>query len=528
MALSSRKPGLVYLVGAGPGDPDLITLRGIECLKQADVVVYDRLANLSLLAHAKRAELIDVGKQPNRHPVPQTQINAILVEKAQAGNIVVRLKGGDPCVFGRGGEEALALAEAGLPFEIVPGITSAIAAPAYAGIPVTQRNMSCSVAIITGHRAVDNNPQCDWIGSAAGADTLVFLMGIGNLPHLVEQLIRQGRSPDTPVALVEQGTRTTQKTVAGTLTNIVERSVNIRPPAVIIVGEVVRLRESLRWFDRVDRRPLLGLRVLNTRPLEQAGELSRRLALLGAESVELPTTRIMPVDNPGPLNTAIAGLVASNGRSPGYDWIIFTSANAVSFFFKRFLALGYDVRTLAGIKLGAAGQSTIDALQSYGLNPDSSPPYTSPALAAQISSQAGQRVLLPCSNADWPDVVDLLRQKGTTVNPVVTYAIQAAEPDPIALAALLKGQVDVATFISASGLNGLASMLKDRTLAEVLAPLTVACIGPTTADTARAMGIRVDLVAQKHTLDGLIDALLTWHRAGSESPAVMPEAIALR
>jgi uroporphyrinogen III methyltransferase/synthase len=499
-------------VGAGPGDPDLITLRGIECLKQADVVVYDRLANLSLLAHARYAELIDVGKQPGRHPqVSQAQINALLVEKAQAGKVVVRLKGGDPCVFGRGGEEALALAEAGLPFEIVPGITSAIAAPAYAGIPVTQRDMSCSVAIITGHRAHGDNPRCDWIGPAAGADTLVFLMGVGNLPHLVDQLVALGRSPDTPIALVEQGTRTTQKTVVGTLANIVERSVDIHPPAVIIVGEVVRLRQSLRWFDRIDRRPLLGLRVLNTRPLDQAGELSRRLASLGAESVELPTTQVMPVANPSLLDDAITALAPSNEHNPAFDWIIFTSANSVFFFFKRFLALDYDVRTLAGVKLGAAGQATLEALQTYGLRPNSNPPYTSPALVAQISSLAGQRVLVPCSNAEWPDLVGLLRQRGASVSPVVTYAIQPAEPDPIGLAALLKGQVDVATFISASGLNGLASILKGYVLADVLAPLTVACIGPTTADAARAMGIRVDLVAQKHTIDGLIDTLLEWY-----------------
>ncbi len=315
MASLTTQTGIVYLVGAGPGDPDLITMRGIECLKHAEVVVYDRLANPSLLAHAKGAELIDVGKQPDRHPVPQSKINTLLVEKARAGKVVVRLKGGDPYVFGRGGEEAHALVEAGLPFEVVPGVTSAIAAPTYAGIPVTHRNLACSVAIITGHRAdAVHESVYDWANLACGSDTLVFLMGVGNLPLIVEQLIANGRSPETPVALVEQGTRTVQKTAAGTLADIVERAADIRSPAAIIVGEVVRLRETLRWFDRPDRRPLLGLRVLNTRPLDQAADFSRRLTRLGAESVELPTIQVVPAVDDGPLDRAIVARTAPGGE----------------------------------------------------------------------------------------------------------------------------------------------------------------------------------------------------------------------
>jgi uroporphyrin-III C-methyltransferase len=247
---SENRPGIVYLVGAGPGDPGLITLRGVECLKRADIVVYDRLVNPSLLAYAGQAELIDVGKQPDCHPLPQDEINALLIEKARAGKIVVRLKGGDPFVFGRGGEEAIALAEAGLPFEIVPGVTSAIAAPAYAGIPITHRGVACSVAFVAGQRADSaEDPACDWHRLAGGPDTLVFLMGVNNLPRIVERLVANGRSPGTPVALVEWGTLSSQRTVVGTLADIVERAADVRPPAVIVVGEVVRLRELLRWFD---------------------------------------------------------------------------------------------------------------------------------------------------------------------------------------------------------------------------------------------------------------------------------------
>lgn len=506
--------GIVYLVGAGPGDPDLITVRGIECLKQAQVVVYDRLANPSLLAHARKAELIDVGKQPNRHPVPQEEINAILVQQARAGKVVVRLKGGDPCVFGRGGEEALALTEAGLDFEIVPGITSAIAGPSYAGIPVTHRNVACSVAFITGHRADDGpEPGCDWLNS--GADTMVFLMGIKNLPRIVEQLLAYGRSPGTPVALVQQATRTTQKTVTGTLANIVDRAAGIRPPAVIIVGEVVRLREPLRWFDRTDRHPLRGLRVLNTRPLDQAAELSRRLAALGAESVELPTTQVVPVADPTLLDGAIHRL-AEPVEDQGFDWILFTSINSVVFFVDRLLARGYDVRALAGVRLGAVGRATVDALRAYGLVADSSSvPATTGAIAAEIGrSGSGRRVLVPRSDSERPDSVETLRDRGCQVETVVAYSIQPAEPDPIGLAALLKGEVDVASFVSPSALTGLAAMRPEQPLSQILAPVTVLCIGPTTADAARSLGVRVDVVASEHTIDGLIETLLRWYAAG--------------
>lgn len=242
--------GKVILIGAGPGDPELLTLKAVKYLRQAQVIVHDRLINPCLLDYAPEAERIDVGKETCHHPVPQEQINQILIDKAREGKFTVRLKGGDPFVFGRGGEEALALVEAGIPFEIVPGVTSAIAAPAYAGIPVTHRGVACSALIITGHRAsCFDDQESDWIRAARGADTLVFLMGVRNLPRIVEQVLAGGRSPDTPVALIERGALPDQKTITGTLADICERAAEIQPPAVIVIGEVVRLRQDLRWYD---------------------------------------------------------------------------------------------------------------------------------------------------------------------------------------------------------------------------------------------------------------------------------------
>lgn len=246
--------GIVYLVGAGPGDPGLLTVRGLDCLQKADVVVHDRLANRQLLSYAPQARLIDVGKEPDHHPIPQQQINRILVEQAQAGKVVVRLKGGDPFVFGRGGEEAQALAAAGIPFMIVPGVTSAIAAPAYAGIPVTQRGLSASVAFITGHAAKSACLGLNWKALAQGVDTLVFLMGVQNLPKIVASLLEAGKAAETPVALIEQGTLPDQKVVLGTLADIISKAGDIQPPTVIIIGEVVSLQQSLDWFRPVGER----------------------------------------------------------------------------------------------------------------------------------------------------------------------------------------------------------------------------------------------------------------------------------
>ena len=386
--MSEGQSGIVFLVGAGPGDPGLITLRAVECLRKADVVVYDRLANRQLLSYAPGAEWIDAGKMPDHHKLPQEQINQILVAHASQGKIVVRLKGGDPFVFGRGGEEAAALVAAGIPFEIVPGVTSAIAAPAYAGIPITYRDLAFSAAVITGHRS-DMEADCpsDWRRLANSADTLVFLMGIQNLPGIVEQLLAGGRPPETPVAIIAQATRPGQHTVCGTLADILDKAAEIHPPAVIVVGEVVRLRSTLRWFDCPARRPLLGLRVLNPRILKAslsgrgADPFSALLLAAGAEPIDLATSRLAALEDPAELDAALRRLSNPQTRP---DWLIFTSANAVHFTLERFAAigfdgralgfdgraLGFDGRALAGVQIAVIGKATAEALSEWRLIPN--------------------------------------------------------------------------------------------------------------------------------------------------------------
>lgn len=505
--------GYVYLVGAGPGDPGLITQRAVECLRLAGVVVHDRLINESLLDYAPQAELIDVGKQPNHHPVPQEEINAILVDQAQAGKQVVRLKGGDPFVFGRGGEEALALYNAGIPFEVVPGITSAVAAPAYAGIPITHRGVACSAVVITGHRAdCAEDPQSDWMRAARGADTLVFLMGVKNLPDIVDQLLAAGRPQDTPVALIEQGTLCGQKTITGTLEDIVARAAAIRPPAIIVVGEVVNLREQLRWFDLPEVRPLLGLRVLNTRPQTapaREDSFNRQLAALGARPLRLPTFIITPVQETALLDQAIERL----SRGDGYDWIAFTSANGVHYFLERLYKSGFDARCLSGARLAAVGRATAEALADHHLKADFVPTVASGVgLVAELDNLSGSRVLLPRSDIAPETLIRELEARGAAVDPVPAYTVRPLEPDPANLEMLVSGQVDVAVFCSPSALHGLQDMLAGRDLAAVLKSLTVACVGPGAAAAAEQLGVRVDVIASQPTTDGVCQALVDFYR----------------
>jgi uroporphyrinogen III methyltransferase/synthase len=508
---------MVYLVGAGPGDPDLITMRGVECLKQADVVVCDRLVNHLLLAYARQAELIDVGKQPHHHNISQDEINTLLIEKARAGQTVVRLKGGDPFIFGRGGEEAAALAEAGIPFEIVPGVSSAVAAPAFAGIPVTYRGIACSVAFATGHRAdYVEDPTCDWARLACGPDTLVFLMGVQNLPHIVEQLVTHGRPPGTPVALVQWATCSDQKTVVGTLADIVQQAAGIRPPAVIVIGEVVRLRETLRWFDRPNARPLLGLHVLNTQPRHRAGDLSRKLAALGAEPVELPTTQVAPPADPAPLDVAVSRLIARDAHNPTWDWIAFAGADCVSFFLNRLFALGHDARALAGAKLAVADRAAAEALLEYGLVADFV--FDGQGTAAAIGGVPDRQVLvlrpnltLPVPSASFGDLLlGALSERGASVEVVAACDILPAGGEG---QAALDG-VDVATFADPAAVAGLAALLDGQSPAKALSRLAVACVNPATAEAARAFGLRVDVVAAEQSVEGLVEALVSWYRRG--------------
>jgi uroporphyrinogen III methyltransferase/synthase len=472
------------------------------------VIVYDRLVNRQLLmAASEGAELIYVGKSAHQHALPQKEINALLIHKAQENKIVVRLKGGDPFVFGRGGEEAEALVQAGIPFEVVPGVTSAIAVPAYAGIPVTHRNYTSTLAIITGHEdPTKESPDIDWSKIATGAGTLIFLMGVGNLPFIVQSLLEHGRSPDTLVAIISQGTEPGQQTITGRLDEIVKKAqeTKVDPPAVTIIGEVVHLREKLRWFDT---KPLFGKRVLVTRSQEQAGVLSARLRDLGAEPVEFPTIRIAPPDDFGPLDRAIESLCV-------YKWIVFTSVNGVKSFMRRLLFKGYDARALAQAKLAAIGPATAEELGRFALRVDHMPGnYLAEAMVEGISIVAGDRILLPRADLARPVLAQELTKEGAKVDEVIAYRTL---PNPLAqecVRTLVEEKIDIITLTSSSTARNLVDILATgvgREWPTVLKGATVACIGPITAQTARELGLHVDIVAQEHTIEGLVEAILAF------------------
>ena len=507
----------VYLVGAGPGDPGLITVKGLECLKAADVVVYDRLASPQLLQAAREdAELIYVGKAADQHALKQEEINDLLVRKAQEGKVVTRLKGGDPFVFGRGGEEAQVLAEAGVPFEVVPGVTSAIAVPAYAGIPVTQRSYTSSLGIITGHEdPTKDSTDLDWSKIATGIGTLVFLMGVRNLPAIVESLTANGRSPDTPVAVIERGTETAQRTVTGRLVDIVGKvqKAGIEPPAITVVGEVVNLRDNLRWFDT---RPLFGKRVLVTRAREQASALSARLRDMGAEPVELPTIRLAPPADYGPLDRAIESLST-------YQWVIFTSANGVQYVMRRLWDKGLDARAFATARLAAIGPATAAELERFGLRVDFVPTsFVAEAIASELEVEAGARILLPRADLARIDLVEALIQRQCAVEEVTAYRTLLHEHTPIEVRELFAETFEVVTFTSSSTVRNLVDLLRSAigaTWREVLTGAIIACIGPITAETARSLGLEPDIVAEEYTIDGLVNAIVGYfdYQKGGES-----------
>ena len=496
--------GIVYRVGAGPGDPGLLTLRGRDCLAVAEVVVYDYLANPELLAHApESAARIYVGKQAGQHTLTQEQINALLVEHGLAGRRVVRLKGGDPFVFGRGGEEALALHAAGVPVEVVPGVTAGIAAPAYAGIPVTHRTLTSVVTFATGHEDPEKEePAIDWAALAAGGGTLVFYMGVGNLPGIVARLTQNGRSPDTPVALIGQGTLPTQRVIEGTLASIVGRveEAKLKPPAIILVGEVVSLRRELQWFER---KPLFGRTVVVTRARTQASDLAAGLRALGARVLLFPTLRIVEPADPAPLQDAVR-------RIADFDWILFASSNAVDRVFAVLAAAGRDTRALAGVRVGVVGPDSAERLQAHGLRPDLIPArFTSAALAEALRARgdlAGQRLLLPRADIAPSTLPDSLRQAGAVVTEVTAYCTVPDRPDPAAFQAFRDGAVEVVTFTSSSTARNFAAIIRAE-LGTLPTNVLYASIGPETSRTARAEGISIGLEAQDSTVPGLLAAL---------------------
>ncbi len=500
------KKGRVFLVGAGPGDPGLITVKGLRCVESADVIVYDRLVDRRLLARATAtAELVDVGKAPGERRNRQEDINALLIARAAEGKLVVRLKGGDPFVFGRGGEEAEALAAGGIPFEVVPGVTSAIAAPAYAGIPVTHRDIGSFFTVVTGSEAPDKpEPAVPWDRLAEAGGTLVVLMGWESLDRIVEALVRHGRPPETPVALVRWGTEPYQRTVSGTLATIVgaARDAGMSPPVVAVIGEVAKLRDRLRWFDRG---PLFGKRVLVTRSRAQASVLSELLAARGAEAVEIPTIEILPLDDYGSLDAELRGL-------RGYQWIVFTSANPVRVVFDRLAAMGLDSRALAGPRVAAIGPATAASLREHGISADFVPDvFVSESIVEGMKGAGlqGAKVLLPRSSAGREALAEGLAGLGAAVREVTAFHTGTPEDARTRLDEALAAGIDAATFTSSSTVSNLAALLDGRL--DRLSTAAIACIGPVTAARAGELGLKVDIVAREHTVAGLVDALESYY-----------------
>jgi uroporphyrinogen III methyltransferase / synthase len=498
--------GIVYLVGAGPGDPGLITVKGLDCVKKADVLIYDRLASPKLLTYARpEAELIYVGKSPDGHTLKQHEINNLLVAKAQQGLTVTRLKGGDPFVFGRGGEEAETLVTNGIVFEIVPGITSAIAVPAYAGIPVTHRDATSSFAIITGNEEPGKeDSNIAWDKIATGIGTLVFLMGIGNLSLICQKLIQHGRSAETPAAVINWGTRPEQRTLVGTLADIAQKvqQANFTNPGVIIVGEVVRYREQLSWFEK---KPLFGKRILVTRSREQASVLSEQIEACGGEPWEFPTIKIMEPEDYSPLDAAI-------GKLSSYQWVIFTSANGVKYFFDRMRTLRKDIRDLAGPKICAIGPKTREALESYGLIVADVPEeYRAEQIVALLSGKlkAGDKVLLPRADIARKVLSESLVELGALVEEVVTYrTVLGAGNVDLLREMLQQKKIQIITFTSSSTVKNLVELLQPANLPDLLQGVTLASIGPVTSATARELGIEITVEAEEYTIDGLMKAIL--------------------
>ena len=496
----------VFLVGAGPGDPGLITVRGKECIETADVIIYDYLAAPALLTHAqKKAEIIYVGKKGGDHTLSQGQINALIVEKAKAGFRVCRLKGGDPFIFGRGGEEAEVLVKEGIAFEIVPGITSAIAAPAYAGIPLTHRKLTSTVAFVTGHEDPDKDESSiDWATLAKGIGTLVFFMGVKNLPNIIQQLTDHGKPPDTPVALVRWGTTPQQVTVSGTFENIVERAkkAGLKAPAIIVVGDVVDLRQTLKWFEN---RPLTGKRIVVTRARQQASDLVKMLTDAGAECLECPTIKILPPEDKTALNRAVQNL-------SGYDWIVFTSANGVTFFFERLFADNKDVRALSHIRTAAIGPATAQRLFEFGLKSDIVPrTYRAESVVEAFGKEdiKGKKILLPRAEEARPVLPLELTKMGAEVEEVTAYqTIKDLENADILIQGLDEKTIDLITFTSSSTVKNFKALLPADRFKQLIDGVKVASIGPITAETAMDLGFDVHIVADSFTIPGLCEAIV--------------------
>ncbi|MBX3180626.1 MAG: uroporphyrinogen-III C-methyltransferase [Candidatus Hydrogenedentes bacterium] len=494
--------GKVYLVGAGPGDPGLLTLRGRQCLDVADAVVYDALVNPVLLDHAPRAERVYVGKKSDRHSLPQAEIQRILVDYARRGLNVVRLKGGDPFVFGRGGEEALALVAAGIPFEVVPGITAGLAAAAYAGIPVTHRGLAAGVTLVTGHLSGEEKALDIDFARLSPGNTLVFYMGVAALPRIREGLRANGWRDDTPCAVVEWGTYARQRTVSGTLADIERRvaEAGIEAPAVIIAGAVAGLREKLAWFES---RPLFELRVAVTHSSRGNESLEGRLRALGADVFVCPTVEVQQESRPEGIE-----------ELGGYDWIVLASANAARSVFAALDAAGRDARYLGGVKICAVGASTLAALEQRYLRADATPGNYTPeaAVAAMeaLGSLAGSRVLIPRADVARASLAGALEARGAAVTETVAYHMELPAGAAGAMSGLVEFKPGLVVFTNAAAVRNLSELLSAEEMAALTREAAVASIGPVTSRAAEAAGFRVAVEPGLHDVAHLVEAVCGW------------------
>jgi uroporphyrinogen III methyltransferase / synthase len=492
----------VFLVGAGPGDPGLITRRGLEILQSCDVVLYDRLVSQALLNEApQRARKIFVGKSPGEPSMPQARIDALIVEHAREGKRVVRLKGGDPFVFGRGADEAQALVAAGITFEIVPGVSSATAVPAYAGIPVTHSGVSSSFTVLTAQESADRPESWSrWRELATGAQTLVLLMGVSGLRDTAARLMEAGRAPNEPAAVIQWGTTSEQRTIVGELAfiaDLAEQS-DIHPPAITVVGNVVRLRAAIEWFES---RPLFARRVVVTRPRAQANKLGRLLEQEGAEVIYYPAIEIVDPPSWDEVDQAVGRLAGGH-----FEWVAFSSPNGVERFFDRIVALGHDARDIRA-RVAAVGAATAELLSEYGIRADLVPDrFTAEAMSEAIGWGEGP-VLLPRPVGAPRKVSDVLEGQGWTCEEVPVYRTVKASDSPEAHR-IRSGDFDVVTFASSSAVRNLVTALGPPSEFMEDGEKIVACIGPVTAHTALGLGFKVDVVPDKHTMDGLVSALI--------------------
>jgi len=515
-AQEKRSAPMVYLVGAGPGDPGLITVRGKQLLERAEVIIYDYLASKKLLKYVpKDAEFIYAGKRGGvKHTHTQDEINQMLIDRALSGRLVVRLKGGDPFIFGRGGEEIEEIVKAGIPFEVVPGVTSATAAATYAGIPITHREYTSTVAFVTGHEdPTKKDSNIAWDKLATGVGTIVVYMGIKNLESIARKVIKYGRDPQTPVAVVRWASTSEQRTVVGNLENIAEvvRKNDIKPPSLVIIGEVVNLRDTINWYEK---RPLFSKKVVVTRTRDQASELVSKLENYGAECIEYPTISLEPVDSYEILDRALEEIDT-------YRWILFTSINAVDYFFNRLFELGKDVRDLKGPKVAAVGRVTAEALASRGIKADLLPDeFTGDGLAETLINEGvtGLKILIPRALKAREILPGRLSDAGAEVTVAPVY--QNVLPKSSAgeklkddfRQALEEKSIDMVTFTSSSTVKNFVTLLdiNPDELQELMSGVVVATIGPITAKTAESYGLKPVVQPAEYTIPGLVESIVTY------------------